>query len=62
MKWNVATSCAFLFKTKSSSYSLKGRVQCFSIEVLMKKCFLNPEKKDFVQILSCLVVFEKTQL
>jgi len=37
--------------------SLKGRVQCFSMQVVINKCFfLNPEKK-LAQIR--LVVFEK---
>jgi len=36
--------------------SLKGRVHCFLIQVVMNKCFLNLEK-IFAQI--HLVVFEK---
>jgi len=35
---------------------LKGRVHCFSMQVGMNKCFLNPEKK-MAQIRH--VVFEK---
>jgi len=34
--------------------AFKGRMQCFSIQVVMKKCLLlNPEKKFLVQIYSC---------
>jgi len=36
----------------------KGRVHCFSMQVVMNKCFLlNPEKRTLAQIR--LVVFEK---
>jgi len=34
----------------------KDRVHCFSMQAVMNKCYLNPEKK-LAQI--CLVLFEK---
>jgi len=37
--------------------ALKGRVQYFSMQVVMNKCFLLNSEKNLVQI--CLVVFEK---
>jgi len=37
-------------------FALTGRVQYFSMQVVMNKCFLNPAK-NLMQI--CLVVFEK---
>jgi len=36
---------------------IKGRVQCFSMQVVMNKCFLLNPEKNFAQI--SLVVFEK---
>jgi len=43
----------------STATSLKGRMQCFTMQVIMDNCFvLNPAKK-FAQI--CLVISRKTQ-
>jgi len=36
---------------------IKGRVHCFSMQVVMNKCFLLNPEKNLTQI--CLVVFEK---
>jgi len=42
--------------TRDTRKSIKGRVHCFSMQVLIKCFLLNPEK-NLAQI--CLVVFEK---
>jgi len=42
-----------------SDFYIDGWVQCFSVQVIMNKCFLNPEK-SFVQI--HLVIFVKNAL
>jgi len=44
-------------KRISANLNLKGRVQCFSMQVVMNKCFLLSSEKKLVQIR--LVVFEK---
>jgi len=44
--------------TFTASLKVKGRVHCFSMQVVINKCFLqNPEKINLAQIR--LVVFEK---
>jgi len=40
-----------------STLSLKGRMQCSSMQIVMNKCFLFNPEKNLVQ--SRLVVFEK---
>jgi len=35
-----------------AAYSLKSQVQCFSMQVVMNKCFLNPEKNWLRSVLS----------
>jgi len=39
---------------------MKGRMYCFSMQVLMNKCFLLNPEKNFTQIHP--VVFEKNKL
>jgi len=41
----------------NSNFDLKGRVHCFSMQVVMTKCFLLNPDKNMAQIR--LVVFEK---
>jgi len=49
--------CVTVYVLFLENIFFKGLVQCFSMQVVMNKCFLlNPEKK-LAQI--CLVVFEK---
>jgi len=36
----------------SDSIGFKGRVHCFSKQIVMNKCFLNPEKNWRISVLS----------
>jgi len=55
----MSNNCLISLNTtvySSADLLFKGRVHCFSMQVVMNKCFLNPEK-SLAQIR--LVVFEK---
>jgi len=56
--WSTNLWLAYFFIKILYKRWLKGRVHCFSMQIVMNKCFLlNPEKKKLAQIR--FVVFEK---
>jgi len=59
-KINLNTILTMLKEKLILLFSIKGRVHCFSVQVVMNKCFLrNPEKKKKKLAQIRLVVFEK---
>jgi len=59
MKTAVFQAIIKFLRVDIGTESLKGRVHCFSMQVVMNKCFLLNPEKNLTQIR--LVVYEKTQ-